>query len=203
MRKVWVLARDALIVSNAGKGMILRLSGPKRLSFRVYKDKKGLGACQVQNEDETPFECEKRKERPGAAKGRKRKRKGRKSEGNKKPAKKAKTKEELIEEREIDEDENIYTGTVKMYKPDKEFGFINIAEEITFKDTTVKEKIYVMKEDIVCYSDEVGLIPEAEVIFKVYKDSKGLGASEVMNADGTPITYVPAEAQEDVNTTGK
>jgi len=196
-------SRDALIVSNAGKGMILRLTGPKRLSFKVYKDEKGLGACQIQNEDETPFKCEKRKEKPGSAKGRKRKRKGRKGDGNKKPAKKAKTKEELIEEREIDEDESIYTGTVKMYKPDKEFGFINIAEEITFKDTTVKDKIYVMKEDIVCYSDEVGLIPEAEVIFKVYKDSKGLGASEVMNADGTPITYVPPEAQEDADTAGK
>jgi len=196
-------SRDALIVSNAGKGMMLRLGGSKRLSFKVYKDEKGLGACQIQNEDETPLICEERKEKRGAAKGRKRKRKGKKGDGNKKPAKKAKTKEELIEEREIDEDENIYTGTVKMYKPDKEFGFINIAEEITFKDTTVKDKIYVMKEDIVCYSDEVGLIPEAEVIFKVYKDSKGLGASEVMNADGTPITYVPAEAQQDEDTAGK
>lgn len=103
--------------------------------------------------------------------------------------KKAKTKEELIEEREVDEDENTYVGTVKLYKPDKEFGFIAITDEITFKDITVKEKIFVMKEDIVCYSDEVGLTPDSDVMFKIYKDSKGIGACEVMNVDGTPIEY--------------
>ena len=46
-----------------------------------------------------------------------------------------------------------------------------------------------MKEDIVCYSDEIGLNVSAEVMFKIYKDSKGLGACEVMNVDGTPIDY--------------
>merc|ERR1711920_1218367 len=108
---------------------------------------------------------------------------------NKKPAKKQKTKQELIDEREIDEDENTYTGTVKYYKPEKEFGFIKISEEITYNDVTVKEKIFVMKEDIVCYSEEVGMTEDSEVMFKIYKDSKGLGAYEVMNADGTPIVY--------------
>merc|ERR1712060_701243 len=114
--------------------------------------------------------------------GRKRKRKG--GKGNKKAAKKVKkTREELIEEREIDEEETTYIGTVKYYKPEKEFGFITITEDIT-----VKEKIFVMKEDIVCYADEVDLAADSEVMFKIYKDSKGLGACEVMNADGTPIT---------------
>merc|ERR1712096_377575 len=80
-------------------------------------------------------------------------------------------------------------GTVKSYNSDKDFGFITISEEITFKDATVKEKIYVMKEDIVCYSDEVGLKEDSDVMFKIYKDSKGLGACEVMNVDGTPIEY--------------
>merc|ERR1719317_907970 len=85
------------------------------------------------------------------------------------------------------------------YKPDKEFGFINIAEEISYKDVTVKEKIYVMKEDIICYSDEIGLIAESEVMFKVYKDSRGLGACEVMNVDGTPIEYsIECEESEKV-----
>jgi len=184
-------SRDALIATGAGKGMMLRVKDGLRVSFKVYKDGKGLGACEIQNEDETPLECEPRREKPSGGKKRKRKGGDRKKKG--KVAKKAKTnvktKEELIEEREIEEDENVYTGIVKYYKPEKEFGFITISEEITFKDVTVKEKIYVMKDDIVCYSDEVGLTPESEVMFKVYKDSKGLGACVVMNVDGTPIEY--------------
>jgi len=176
-------SRDAILTSNAGKDMVLRVSRDLRLSFKVYKDTKGLGACEVQNEDGTPLEYQPWKE--GGS--RKRKRQGKKK--NKKPAKKAKTKEELIEEREIDEDENTYTGIVKSYNPGKEFGFIGISEEISFNDGTVKDKIFVMKEDIVCYSDEVGLTVKSEVMFKVYKDSKGLGAYEVMNVDGTPIKY--------------
>merc|ERR1712066_257484 len=135
------------------------------------------------NEDQSPIEGEPRKEKQSG--GRKRKRKG----GNKKAAKRVKkTKEQLIEEREIDEEETTYTGTVKYYKPEKEFGFITITEDITFKDITVKEKIFVMKEDIVCYADQVDLAADSQVMFKIYKDSKGLGACEVMNADGTPIT---------------
>merc|ERR1712060_253281 len=177
--------RDSFITVNAGKGMMLKVTDGMRVSFKVYKDKKGLGACEIQNEDQTPIEGEPRKEKQGG--GRKRKRKG--GDGNKKASKKVKkTKEELIEEREIDEEETSYIGTVKYYNPEKEFGFIKITEDITFKDKTVKEKIFVMKEDIVCYADEVDLIPESEVMFKVYKDSKGLGACEVMNSDGTPLT---------------
>jgi len=200
-------SRDAILTSNSGKGMVLRVSKDLRVMFKVYKNAKGLGACEIQNEDETPLEYEPRKE--GGS--RKRKRQGKKK--NKKPAKKAKTKEQLIEEREIDEDENTYMGTVKFYKSEKDFGFINISEEITFKDVTVKEKIFVMKEDIVCYSDEVGLTEDSEVMFKIYKDSKGLGACEVMNAHGTPIEYstesnnspspVPVKTKKKAATKGK
>jgi len=50
-----------------------------------------------------------------------------------------------------------------------------------------------MKDDIVCYSDEVGFTAENEVMFKICKDSKGLGVCEVMNVDGTPIEYCPLE----------
>jgi len=184
-------SRDALIATNAGKGMILKVNDGLRVCFKVYKDEKGLGACHVQNEDQTPLECVPRKEKEGGS--RKRKRQG--GAGRKKAKTSAKTKEQLIEEREVDEGDNVYTGTVKFYKQDKEFGFINIAENITFNDVTVKEKIYVMKEDIICSSDKVGLMPDSEVMFKVYKDSKGLGACEVMNVDGTPIVYLP-EAME-------
>jgi len=178
--------------------MMLRVRDGLRVSFKVYKDNKGLGACEVQNEDETPLECEPRKDNQFS--GNKRKRtngKSRKSKKAKKAKTVAKTKEELIEEREIDEDERIFTGTVKYYKPEKEFGFITISEEITFKDLTVKEKIYVMKEDIICNSDEIGLTAESEVMFRIYKDSKGLGACEVMNVDGTPIEYNPTNEESE------
>merc|ERR1719233_2638695 len=175
--------------TGAGKGKVLNLRNGKKVTFKVYKDKKGLGAHELQNEDGNPLEYEERKRQ-----GRKRKRTGK--SGNK-PVKKAKvvkkTKEELIEERELDEDETIYTGTVQQYKADKEFGFISIVEDITFKDVTATEKIYVMKEDIICISEEVGLKPENSVMFKIYKDSMGLGAYEVHNEDGTPISYEPEE----------
>jgi len=190
-------SRDALLATGAGKGMMLKIRDGLRVSFKVYKDTKGLGACEVQNEDETPLECEPRKESQSGGKKRKRQNgKGKKAKKAKKE-KTTKTKEELIEEREVDEEENIYTGTVKYYKPDKEFGFIDISDEISFKDATVKEKIYVMKEDIVCNSDDIGLTAESEVMFKVYKDSKGLGACEVMNIDGTPIEYNPENEESE------
>jgi len=177
--------RDALIGTDMSKDMDVKVPKETRVSFRVYKDDKGLGACEVQNEDGSPLESVPRGEWKGES--RKRKRKG--SNGKKGAKKVKKTKEEMIEERELEEDENVYTGTVKFYKPDKEYGFINIEEEITLKDVSAKGKIYVMKEDIVCYSDEVGLTPKTEVMFKIYKDSMGIGACEVMNVDGTPIEF--------------
>jgi len=180
--------RESLIATGPGKGMMLRVKHGLRVSFKVYKGTKGLGACEVQNEDETPLECEPRKEKQNKSKKRKRQ-SGDKKKKAKKVKTKAKTKEELVEEREVDEDENIYTGIVEYYKPEKEFGFITISEEITFKDVTVKGKVYFRKEEIVCSSEEVGLTPETEVMFKIYKDSKGLGACEIMNVDGTPIEY--------------
>jgi len=183
-------SREAIMSTGAGKGKVLNLRNGKKVTFKVYKDKKGLGAHELQNEDGNPLEYEERKRQ-----GRKRKRTGKKN-GNK-PSKKAKvvkkTKEELLEERELDEDETIYTGTVQTYKADKEFGFISIDEDIMFNDVTATEKIYVMKEDIICISEEVGLNPETSVMFKIYKDSMGLGAYEVHNEDGTPITYQPEE----------
>merc|ERR1712060_782034 len=40
--------RDSFITVNAGKGMMLRVPDGMRVSFKVYKDKKGLGACEIQ-----------------------------------------------------------------------------------------------------------------------------------------------------------
>jgi len=188
-------ARDAIVSTGAAKGMVLNLRHGTKVTFKVYKDKKGLGAHELQNEEGSPLEYEARKKRSGK---RKRKRKSKKA-GNKKSVKKAKvvkkTKEELLEEREIDDDENMYAGTVKYYREEKEFGFISIEDEITFKGVTAKEKIYVMKEDIISHSDEVGLNADAKVVFKVYKDSMGIGACEVQNEDGTPIVF-ESEAKE-------
>jgi len=100
-----------------------------------------------------------------------------------------KTKEELLREREVDEEETLYTGTVKFYLTTQDYGFISIDEEIQFKGLTAKGRIYVEKDDIICYSEDVGLNKNSKVIFKLYKDSKGIGAHEVQNEDGTPIIF--------------
>jgi len=102
-----------------------------------------------------------------------------------------KTKEELLKEREVDEEEKMYTGTVKFYRIAQSYGFISIDEEINFKDLTAKGRIYVSKDDIVCSSEEVGLNKNLKVIFKLYKDSMGIGAYDVQNEDGTPIIFEP------------
>jgi len=186
-------SRDVINATGAAKGMVLSLRPGTKVTFKVYKDqKKSLGAHELQNEDGNPFEYEPRKPRT-----RKRKRSSRKRGGKKKAKLPKKTKEELLEEREIDEEENLYTGTVKFYNADKEFGFITIEEDITFNGATAKDAIYVLKEDIVSRSEEVGLNEGKKVVFKVYKDSMGLGASEVQNEDGTPIVYEQEEVQSE------
>jgi len=191
-------ARPAIISTGGGKGMVLSLPPGSKVTFKVYKDKKkSLGAHELQNEEGNPIEYQVKNERRGG-KGRKRKR-NRKG-GDKKRAKKAKvvkTKEELLEEREIDEEENLYTGSVKFYNIEKEYGFIAIEEAITFNGATAKDSIYVLKEDIVCRSEEVGLNEGKKVVFKVYKDSKGIGACEVQNEDGSPIVFEQEEPQSE------
>merc|ERR1712223_1704345 len=107
-----------------------------------------------------------------------------------------KTKEECIEERELDEEDNIYSGTIKFIK--KGYGFINIEEDITFKDLTATKKIYVMVEDIISGSDE-GMKKDDKVIFKVYKDSMGLGAMDVMIAEESfVVAGAEVEQEEEV-----
>merc|ERR1719219_169491 len=106
-----------------------------------------------------------------------------------------KTKEECIVERELDGEDNIYTGSVKFIKQDKGYGFINIEEDITFKDLTATKKIYVMVEDIISGSDE-GLKKDDKVIFKVYKDPMGIGAMDVMLAEDEVEEEKVVKAQE-------
>jgi len=108
-----------------------------------------------------------------------------------------KTKEELLNEREIDEERKIYTGTADIFLTTQSYGFISIDDEINFKGLTAKKRIYVSEDDIVCWSEEVGLNKNSKVIFKLYKDSMGLGAYEVKNEDGTPIIFEPKAEQSD------
>merc|ERR550534_3427601 len=175
--------------------MVLNMRRGTKVTFKVHTDKKGLGAHELQNEDGNPLEYEPRKPRKaGQKRKRSSKKGGKKTQKKRKIAVVRKTKEELIEERNMDDEENLYTGTVKSYNKEKDFGFIAIDEEITFDGVTAKDKIYVMKEDIVCSSDEIGLNIDSKVIFKIYKDSMGLGACEVQNEDGSPINFEPEES---------
>jgi len=103
-----------------------------------------------------------------------------------------KSKEELLKEREVDEEGKLYRGTVKFFLTAQSYGFITPDEkEINFKGLTAKGRIYVAKDDIVCYSQEIGLNAKSKVVFKLYKDSMGMGAYEVTGEDGSPIIYEP------------
>jgi len=194
-------SRDAIISTGAAKGKVLNLRHGTKVTFKVHTDKRGLGAHELQNEEGKPIEYEAWK--ASKAGGKKRKRTGKSGKKSAKKAKKdkkkkniekleKKTKEELIEERINDEEETIYTGTVKSYREEKGFGFISIDDDITFNGITAKGKIYVMKEDIISSAEEAGLNQDTKVIFKIYKDPLGLGACEVQNENGTPITFQPA-----------
>lgn len=187
-------ARDAIVFSGRAKGLVLNLRRGTKVSFKIYKSKKGLGAHELQDENGSPLQYVARERRNG-----KKRTRVTNGDGKKKPLKKAKvvkkTRKELLEEREIDEYEKIYTGTVKLWRAAKDFGIISINEDITFEGETAKQKIIVMKDDIICFSDEVGLNGGVEVMFKVYKDSMGLGAYDVHNEDGTPVIYEPKDAE--------
>jgi len=69
------------------------------------------------------------------------------------------------------------------------YGFISTEDEIAYKGVTGKDRIYVMKDDIICTSSQVGLTVGSQVRFKVYNATKGLGAAQVKNKDGSPIVY--------------
>lgn len=101
-----------------------------------------------------------------------------------------KTNEELFAERECDY-ESVYNGVVVKYKREKGFGFIAIDEPITFKGATVFKSVFAGKDDIVCYSDEIGMHIDSKVMFRIYKNSMGIGAWEVTMDDGSPIFFDP------------
>lgn len=49
-----------------------------------------------------------------------------------------KTKKDLLEECDIDEEKNVYNGTVNFWRQEKNFGFISIKDKIQFNGTTAK-----------------------------------------------------------------
>jgi len=107
------------------------------------------------------------------------------------------TKEDFNGERKVDEEGSIYTGTVILYVSDKGYGFISPDEVVKLNDCTAKDKLYVAANDIKCVSKKIGLNVSSRVAFKLYTDSKGIGAYEVTNEDATPIC-LNNESPEDV-----
>jgi len=172
------------------RGYRLKLQKGSRVAFKIYKDKKGLGACELKNEDETPIELEtKEARRKKVEEENSKKRKLADGEdGN--PEKKAKTIEQMLAERQIDEEEKTYIGKVKFYKPTKKFGFIIPDKSIEWKGEHCK-RVFVREEDIVCFTQEIGLIKGSQVKFHIYKDSRGIGAYDIRNMDDTPIEFEP------------
>jgi len=108
-----------------------------------------------------------------------------------------KTKEDLLAERKVEEEGNIYKGTVVFYMLEKGYGFISADDVITVNGLTGKEKVYVAADDIEYYSKKVGLNVSSRVAFKVYTDSMGIGAYWVKNEDDTPI-FLNTESPRDI-----
>jgi len=164
-----------------------------RVAFKIYKDKKGLGACELKNEDETPIELETKEERRKQVEEKNsKKRKLLEGDDETNPEKKAKTIEQMLKERKIDPKETTYIGRVKFYKPKKKFGFIIPHKSIEFKGEHCK-RVFVREEDIVCFTQQIGLVKGTTVKFQVYKDSRGIGAHDIRNLDDTPIEFEPEE----------
>lgn len=164
-----------------------------RVAFKIYKDKKGLGAFELKNEDETPIELETKEERrKKVEEENSKKRKLVEGEDDTNPAKKAKSIKQLLKERKNDVKEKTYIGKVKFYKPQKKFGFIIPHKSIEYKGEHWK-RVFVREEDIVCFTQNIGLIKGTEVKFQIYKDSRGVGAHDIRNLDDTPIEFEPKE----------
>jgi len=161
-----------------------------RVSYKVYKDKKGLGACELKNEDETPIELETIEERRKKIEEENSKKRKYVEGDDSNPTKKAKTIEQMLKERKIDKQETTYIGKVKFYKPSKKFGFIIPNKSIEYKGRHWK-RVFVREEDIVCFTQKIGLIKGSEVKFQIYKDSRGVGAHDIRNLDDTPIEFEP------------
>jgi len=176
------------------RGYRAKLQKGLRVAFKIYKDKKGLGACELKNEDETPIELETKEERRKKVEEENSKKRILAEIDDKNPAKKAKTTEQMLKERQIDVKEKTYVGRVKFYKPSKKFGFIIPQKSIEWKGKHWK-RIFVREEDIMCFTQEIGLIKGSQVKFHIYRDSRGVGAYNIRNLDDTPIEFEPQKKE--------
>jgi len=184
-------------------GHRFKISRGKRISFKIYKDKKGLGAYEMKKLDGTPIEQESIEESTKRYQEAQRKRRLAESEGN--LAKKAKTasgtdggegdatakSEANPKGRQIDKSEQVFVGRVKTWKKKQKFGFLIPRQKIEFMGMDSKRGVYVSKDDIICTSDVVGLNKGSNVKFQIYKDSRGIGGYDVRGMDDMPIEYEP------------
>jgi len=161
--------------------------------FKIYKDPIGLGACDITSTDGTAIRVEQaltEEDESDLA--------STMSTSNNENSKykvlsdgilvrdeNTSTRARLKHEREFDL-ENTYSGKVLFYNFLKGFGCIAIEDAITFKGVTKQGKIYAMKEDFTQHF-VMGLNQSSEVSFRVYKDSMGLGAYDIANADGSAL----------------
>jgi len=203
------------IVAPNGRrsGYRFKLLRGKRVCFKIYKNKKGLGAYEITKLDGSPIEQETIEEGQERHQEDLRKRKLNESGGN--SAKKAKTdsgtegeegdaaaksegntEADNLNERQIDEAERVFVGKVKKWKKKQKFGFIIPNEEIEFMGLTAKRGVFVSKDDIIALGEEVGLKKGWKVKFQIYKTSKGIGAYDVRTMDDMPIRFVPIKKVE-------
>lgn len=95
----------------------------------------------------------------------------------------------------------VYTGKVKNFLWAQGFGYITINNPETFVVPEIandKEKkkfeknkdLWFCRDDIVSMDSAVGVDKEAEVRFTVYTDEKGIGAQNIMKADGSAFSGV-------------
>jgi len=90
--------------------------------------------------------------------------------------------------------EEVFTGKVKFFAWDKHFGTIEMEEDNMeglddkTKKAITEKSVYVNWSDIQSTDKVIGVEAETEVQFKLYKDEKGIGAEEVTDMDGEPLS---------------
>jgi len=214
-------SKIGIVAPNGRKsGYRFKISRGKRVCFKIYKDKKGLGAYEMKKLDGTPIEQETIEEGQNRYLEEQRKRKLAESGASR--AKRAKiasgtdggegdaaaksdgnTEADNPNGRQIDKSETVFVGRVKLWKKKQKFGFLIPKEKIEFMGMNAKRGVFVSKDDIICTSEEVGLKKGSNVKFQIYKDSKGLGAYDVRGMDDMPLVYQPVMKVESANTEPK
>jgi len=173
----------------------------QRVRFKVYKDSKMLGAYEIKCLDGTPIEQVLIEE--GQKKDEDEQRKRKLDEIYDNIAKKVKTDSgayaETVDERKIDEMKKVYVGRVMMWKEKQKHGRIMPTPKFKYKGITPMRGLFVRADDIICTSEEVGLEKGSRVKFKIYMNSRGMGAYDITDVDDMPIKYQPVNKVESAN----